>query len=338
MFYLNCLGLVVSMSDLDIYVLDYIPSGGCSSQDFRRIKNYFNPGEGIKIPPEIKLRFNLARQKAKNFSMLSRFVWPKHVSLIGWDFHIVPAFDWKDLHCKICTKQTSAELRISRKWFLSNIIQLPFYQIGHSENSTFPPRGTIDINTNTIQSIHKKTYTIHAIQLAFGSLEGLRCSHLKKPPRPAAFFAAHGQCQPPNTERCSTVVAKQLVVSEWYFWSQGEAISKSTWNFTSTQILLLIKEIRLSSWYVVYPIIYEVLYMTGGAEFLPSTVCPCFCLFSCNSKWIIINYYLPLVLDDHYSGSLDHILLKKVWHVVFEKPYYNVQIEHPAWNISEKYV
>ena len=73
MFYLNCLGLVVSMSDLDIYVLDYIPSGGCSSQDFRRIKKYFNPEEGIKIPPEIKLRFNLARQKAKKFNMPSRF-------------------------------------------------------------------------------------------------------------------------------------------------------------------------------------------------------------------------------------------------------------------------
>ena len=114
-FYLNCLGLVVS-----IYVFDYIPSGGCSSQDFRRIKQYFNPGEGIKIPPEIKLRFNLARQKAKKFNMPSRFVWPKHVSLIGWDFLIVPEFEWKDLHCKICTRQTSAELRISRKWFLSN--------------------------------------------------------------------------------------------------------------------------------------------------------------------------------------------------------------------------
>lgn len=167
MFYLNCLGLVVSTSDLDIYVLDYIPSGGCSSQDFRRIKKYFNPGEGIKIPPEIKLRFNLARQKAKKFNMPSRFVWPKHVSLIGWDFLIVPEFDWKDLHCKICTKQTSAELRISRKWFLSNIIQLPFYHWSHSENSTFPPRGTTNINT--IQSIHKKTYIYiyHSASLRF---------------------------------------------------------------------------------------------------------------------------------------------------------------------------
>ena len=36
------------------------------------------------------------------------------------------------------------------------------------------------------------------------------------------------------------------------------------------------------------------------------------------------------------SGSLDHIMLKKVWHVVFKKPYYGVQNEHPAWNISER--
>ena len=293
MFYLNCLGLVVSISDLDVYVLDYIPSGGCSSQDFRRIKKYFNPGEGIKIPPEIKLRFNLARQKAKKFNMPSRFVWPKHVSLIGWDFLIVRKFDWKDLHCKICTKQTSAELRISRKWFLSNCHSSKWVILKTQPSLSEAQQTSIWYNQYTKK---QKTYTI---QLAFRSLEGLRCPHLKKKNRPAAFFAAHGQCQPPNAERCSTVVAKQLVVSEWYFWSQGEAISNSTWNFTSTQILLLMEELRLSSWYVVYPIIYEVLYMTGGAEFLPSTVCPCFCLFSCNSKWMIINYWHPLVLDDH---------------------------------------
>lgn len=177
MFYLNCLGLVVSMSDLDIYVLDYIPSGGCSSQDFRRIKKCFNPGEGIKIPPEIKLRFNLARQKAKKFNMPSRFVWPKHVSLIGWDFLIVRKFDWKDLHCKICTKQTSAELRISRKWFLSNCHSSKWVILKTQPSLSEAQQTSIRYNQYTKNN--KKTYTI---QLAFRSLEGLRCPHLKKHP------------------------------------------------------------------------------------------------------------------------------------------------------------
>ncbi len=37
-------------------------------------------------------------------------------------------------------------------------------------------------------------------------------------------------------------------------------------------LLLLMEEIRLTSWYGKYPIMYMVLYIPGGAGFLPSTV------------------------------------------------------------------
>ena len=37
-------------------------------------------------------------------------------------------------------------------------------------------------------------------------------------------------------------------------------------------VVLLMEEIRLTSWYDKYPIIYKVLYIPGGARFLPLTV------------------------------------------------------------------
>ena len=50
----------------------------------------------------------------------------------------------------------------------------------------------------------------------------------------------------------------------------------------------LMEEIRLTSWYGKYPIIYRVSYMLGGAGFLPSTVVWPFCCLkktSMGPKW-----------------------------------------------------
>ncbi len=40
-------------------------------------------------------------------------------------------------------------------------------------------------------------------------------------------------------------------------------------------IILLMAEIRLTSWYGKFPIVHRVLYIPGGAGFLPSTVVWC---------------------------------------------------------------
>ena len=57
-------------------------------------------------------------------------------------------------------------------------------------------------------------------------------------------------------------------------------------------VLLLMEEIRLTSWYGEYPIIYRVLYIPGGAGFLPSTVST--------------SEHLKLQWDDVLLGSRTH--------------------------------
>ena len=58
-------------------------------------------------------------------------------------------------------------------------------------------------------------------------------------------------------------------------------------------MILSMEEIRLTGWYGKYTIIYKVLYIPGGAEFLPSTV------------WIYLYwiYYRYAFLGDH--GMVD---------------------------------
>ena len=62
------------------------------------------------------------------------------------------------------------------------------------------------------------------------------------------------------------------------------------------QVLLLIEEILLTSWYGKYPIMHKVLYIPGGVGFLPSTVCEFF--WGCNDSNQKNSYdlqFMPLI-------------------------------------------
>ena len=75
--------------------------------------------------------------------------------------------------------------------------------------------------------------------------------------------------------------------------------------------LPLMEEIRLTSWYGEYPIIYRVLYIPAGAEFLPSTISPvsyAYLRWSVDSRWWItwFKYLLQLLRGRfHLSVSFD---------------------------------
>ena len=63
-----------------------------------------------------------------------------------------------------------------------------------------------------------------------------------------------------------------------------------------------------TSWQVVYPIIYKVLYIPGGAGFLPSTVCPI-------EKWMFFHCYLSL--SGGFRGVKNYADYLYVFYVVY---------------------
>ena len=67
------------------------------------------------------------------------------------------------------------------------------------------------------------------------------------------------------------------------FWRSS---CKESWNMTPVPRLM--EEIRLTSWYGNHPIIYKVLYIPGGAGFLPSAV---LLVFSGKSLQITIDLH-----------------------------------------------
>ena len=70
-----------------------------------------------------------------------------------------------------------------------------------------------------------------------------------------------------------TLVFFKLEVQPWAASVTAESWVPSSFNILAAQqLLLLMAEIRLTSWYGKYPIIYMVLYIPDGAGFLPSTV------------------------------------------------------------------
>ena len=82
--------------------------------------------------------------------------------------------------------------------------------------------------------------------------------------------------------------------------------------------LLLMEEIRLTSWYGKYPIIYMVLYIPGCAGFLPSTVSLLEIVLDFWALWIPIGLVLDFVYfdgdvlnEDSYASSHNHCFSEK---------------------------
>ena len=69
-----------------------------------------------------------------------------------------------------------------------------------------------------------------------------------------------------------------------------------------------------TSWYGWYTIIYRVLYIPGGAGFLPSTVCIHLYCHLCIS--VFIYFFTILLKTPNFSLSIEQEALEKKWHSV----------------------
>ena len=111
--------------------------------------------------------------------------------------------------------------------------------------------------------------------------------------------------------------------------SVGSGLSKICSNNKQLKELRLMEEIRLTSWYGKYPIIYRVLYIPGGAELLPSTVSPvshAYLRWSVDSRWWItwFKHLLQLLRGRfHLSVSFDTLVFKQL--AEFECPLFGLQ-------------
>ncbi len=153
----------------------------------------------------------------------------------------------------------------------------------------------------------------------------------------AKAFISHYLC-PISTKCCQDLVRSRvddMVFSGWGWVQHGwlakrnEDFGPSGWCQDCGPVILLMEEIRLTSWYGKYPMIYTVLYIPGGAGFLPLTAWAVLTLvLTC---WIHkIGFSVPLfpvvveevTISKHTRGILRASIAGRNW---------NGQVKQACW-------